>query len=71
MLYSTCHIIICLYKKSKNSKLVEEQKIAEQYLAEFGKLAQTNNTMIIPSDLADIAGMIKSASTVLKDVKKV
>ncbi|MBN2416399.1 paraslipin [bacterium] len=41
-------------------------RIAEQYLNEFGKLAQTNNSMIIPSDLADIAGMIKAASSVLK-----
>ena len=41
-------------------------RIAEQYLTEFGKLAQTNNTMIIPSDLADIAGMIKAANSVLK-----
>jgi len=44
-------------------------RIAEQYLTEFGKLAKANNTMIIPSDLADIAGMIKTASSVLKDVK--
>ncbi len=41
-------------------------RIAEQYLDEFGKLAQTNNTMIIPSNLADIAGVIKTASSVLK-----
>ncbi|MFC1763343.1 SPFH domain-containing protein [Planctomycetota bacterium] len=41
-------------------------RIAEQYLNEFGKLAQTNNTMIIPTDLADIAGMIKTASSVIK-----
>jgi regulator of protease activity HflC (stomatin/prohibitin superfamily) len=41
-------------------------RIAEQYLDEFGKLAKTNNTMIIPSDLADIAGVIKTASSVLK-----
>lgn len=40
-------------------------RIAEQYLGEFGKLAQTNNSMIIPSDLADIAGMVKAASSVL------
>ena len=32
-------------------------RIAQQYLDEFGKLAKTNNTMIIPSDLADIAGV--------------
>jgi regulator of protease activity HflC (stomatin/prohibitin superfamily) len=41
-------------------------RIAEQYLGEFGKLAKTNNTMIIPSDLADIAGVIKAASSVLQ-----
>jgi regulator of protease activity HflC (stomatin/prohibitin superfamily) len=41
-------------------------RIAEQYLGEFGKLAKTNNTMIIPSNLADIAGMIKTVSSVLK-----
>jgi regulator of protease activity HflC (stomatin/prohibitin superfamily) len=40
-------------------------RIAEQYLTEFGKLAKENNTMIIPSDLADIAGVIKAASSVL------
>jgi regulator of protease activity HflC (stomatin/prohibitin superfamily) len=41
-------------------------RIAQQYLDEFGKLAKANNTMIIPSDLADIAGIIKTASSVLK-----
>ncbi len=41
-------------------------RIAEQYLNEFGKLAKTNNTMIIPSDLADIAGVIKAASSVIR-----
>ncbi len=45
-------------------------RIAEQYLNEFGKLAQTNNSMIIPTDLANIAGMIKAASSVIKDQKK-
>ena len=41
-------------------------RIAEQYLTEFGKLAKTNNSMIIPSDLADIAGVIKAASSVIQ-----
>jgi len=41
-------------------------RIAEQYLNEFGKLAKTNNSMIIPSDLADIAGVIKTAASVIK-----
>ena len=42
-------------------------RIAEQYLNEFGKLAQTNNSMIIPTDLANIAGIIKAASSVVKE----
>ncbi len=42
-------------------------RIAEQYLNEFGKLAKTNNSIIIPSNLSDIAGMIKAAASVVKD----
>jgi regulator of protease activity HflC (stomatin/prohibitin superfamily) len=41
-------------------------RIAEQYLNEFGKLAKTNNSIIIPSNLSDIAGMIKAAASVIK-----
>ncbi len=44
-------------------------RVAEQYLNEFGKLAKTNNSIIIPSDLSDIAGMIKSVTTVLTNQK--
>ena len=46
-------------------------RIAEQYLTEFGKLAKTNNSIIIPSNLSDIAGMIKAASSVIKDQTEV
>ena len=42
-------------------------RIAEQYLNEFGKLAKTNNSVIIPTDLSDIAGMIMAAKTVIKE----
>jgi regulator of protease activity HflC (stomatin/prohibitin superfamily) len=44
-------------------------RIAEQYLTEFGKLAKTNNSMIVPSDLSDIAGVISSITTVLHKAK--
>lgn len=40
-------------------------RIAEQYLSEFGKLAKTNNSMIVPADLSDIAGVISSITSVL------
>ena len=39
-------------------------QLAQQYLAQFGNLAKTNNTMIIPSDLANVAGVIKALSLI-------
>jgi regulator of protease activity HflC (stomatin/prohibitin superfamily) len=44
-------------------------QLAQQYLKEFGNLAKTNNTMIIPSNLADVAGVIKSCASVIKEIK--
>ncbi len=44
-------------------------RIAEQYLTEFGKLAAQNNTMIIPSNLTDIAGVVATATSVFNEVK--
>jgi regulator of protease activity HflC (stomatin/prohibitin superfamily) len=44
-------------------------RIAEQYLMEFGKLAKVNNTLIIPSNLTDIAGVIATATSVFNETK--
>lgn len=41
-------------------------KLAEQYLGEFGRLAKTNNTMIIPSNLSDLSSIIASATSIYK-----
>lgn len=45
-------------------------RVAEQYIAQFGKLAKENNTMIIPSNLSDISTMVATAMTVLDQTKK-
>jgi len=45
-------------------------RIAESYLGEFGKLAKTNNTMIIPTNLSDIAGIIATATAVFEKNKQ-
>jgi regulator of protease activity HflC (stomatin/prohibitin superfamily) len=45
-------------------------RIAEQYLGEFGKLAKANNTMILPSNLADIAGVVATVSKVFTETAK-
>lgn len=44
-------------------------RIAEQYLNAFGNLAKTNNTMILPSNLSDIAGVVGTATAVFNEVK--
>jgi regulator of protease activity HflC (stomatin/prohibitin superfamily) len=36
-------------------------RVAEQWIGEFGKLAQTNNTMIVPAQLGDIAAVVGTA----------
>lgn len=41
-------------------------RVAEQYLKEFGNLAKVNNTMILPSNLTDIAGVVATISNLLK-----
>lgn len=46
-------------------------RVAEQYVTEFGRLAQTSNTMIIPSNLSDIGGMVASLSNLLERTRPV
>jgi regulator of protease activity HflC (stomatin/prohibitin superfamily) len=41
-------------------------RIAETYLAEFGKLAKTNNTMIIPTNVVDLASIVAVGRDVIK-----
>jgi len=55
---------------SSNGKDAVNLRIAEQYLMEFGKLASTNNTMIIPQNMADISGVIATATSVFKETTK-
>jgi regulator of protease activity HflC (stomatin/prohibitin superfamily) len=40
-------------------------KVAGQYIDAFGNLAKASNTMIIPSNVSDVAGMVATAMTVL------
>ncbi len=44
-------------------------RIAEQYLDAFAGLAKTNNTMILPSNLSDIAGIVATATSVFNEIK--
>ncbi len=41
-------------------------RLAEAYIDKFGNLARTNNTMIIPADVADVAGMVATMTRIVK-----
>ena len=41
-------------------------KVAEKYVDAFANLAQEGNTLILPSNLADLSGMIATAMSVVK-----
>src|SRR5690242_1332524 len=41
-------------------------KIAEEYVAQFGNLAKTTNSVIVPANVADVAGLIATALSVVK-----
>jgi regulator of protease activity HflC (stomatin/prohibitin superfamily) len=45
-------------------------KVAEQYVAAFAGLARTGNALIVPSNLADLAGLVATATTVFKNQSK-
>ncbi|GGX29269.1 SPFH domain-containing protein [Undibacterium squillarum] len=41
-------------------------KVAEQYVEAFGKLAKTNNSLIVPGNFGDMSSLLASAMQVLK-----
>ncbi|MYE86550.1 MAG: paraslipin, partial [Gammaproteobacteria bacterium] len=41
-------------------------RIAEDYLERFGELAKAGNTLILPSNLADMASMIGAATKIFQ-----
>ncbi|MFZ5797273.1 MAG: paraslipin [Desulfobulbus sp.] len=41
-------------------------EVAKKYIEEFGKLAKENNTMILPGNLTDVASMVATAMSAIK-----
>jgi len=41
-------------------------KVAERYIDAFAQLARTNNSLIVPQNVADVAGLIATAMTIVK-----
>ncbi len=47
-------------------ELAVNQILAQQYIEKFGYLAKANNTMILPTNLADVAGFVTTAMNAVK-----
>ena len=41
-------------------------KLAEQYITQFGNLAKSGNTLIVPADLSDVTSMLQMAMSAVK-----
>ena len=41
-------------------------RVAEEYIEQFGKLARTTNTLILPANVADVGGFIATAMSVIR-----
>ncbi len=44
-------------------------RVAQEYIAQFGNLAKAGNTLILPSNLGDIAGMVAALTQVFGNVQ--
>lgn len=44
-------------------------RVAEKYIEQFGQLARTSNAMIVPSNVADISGMLATAMSIIQQPK--
>jgi regulator of protease activity HflC (stomatin/prohibitin superfamily) len=45
-------------------------KLAENYITQFGNLAKTNNTMILPSNVADVSSVVSQGLAVYQNLMK-
>jgi hypothetical protein len=43
-----------------------ELRIAEQYLPQFGKIAQKSSTVVLPANLTDVGAVIAMARGIFK-----
>jgi len=50
---------------AEGGEMAANLRVAEQYVKEFGKLAKESNTMLIPSNMGDMAGMVATAMAIV------
>jgi regulator of protease activity HflC (stomatin/prohibitin superfamily) len=57
---------IAIAVNSEGGAEAMQLRIAEQYVSEFGHLAQAANTLVIPANLSDLGSMIALATNIAK-----
>jgi regulator of protease activity HflC (stomatin/prohibitin superfamily) len=57
---------VALAVKEDGGESAMRLRIAEDYVEQFGKLAQGSNTLVVPANLSDISSMISLATSILK-----
>lgn len=55
--------------QSKGGAEAVQLKVAENYISQFGKLAKETNTLILPSNMADVSSIIATAMNVINHQK--
>jgi regulator of protease activity HflC (stomatin/prohibitin superfamily) len=45
-------------------------RVAEQYVAQFGQIARQSNTVVVPANVSDVAGMIAAAMKVFETARR-
>jgi regulator of protease activity HflC (stomatin/prohibitin superfamily) len=57
---------VALAVKEDGGESAMRLRIAEDYVEQFGKLAQGSNTLVVPANLSDISSMITLATSIFK-----
>jgi len=60
---------IALAISEENGLNAVNLRIAEQYLIGFANLAKLNNTIVLPANLTDVAGIVATATSVFNEIK--
>lgn len=55
--------------KEKGGMEALNMRLAEQYIIQFGNIAKAGNTVLMPTNVADVAGIIATAMSTVKEVK--
>ena len=63
--------LIAAALNAEGGAMAANLRVAEQYVKEFGKLAKESNTMLIPTNMGDMAGMVATAMSIVGKTKSV